>query len=300
MGKLIFQAALILLVFTACSAQIKNLTTETVHIQGNCGMCKATIEKAGNVKNISTVDWDRDTKMATLTYDAQKTNQNEILKRIALAGYDSDQFLAPDDVYSDLPACCQYERVNKAPEMNVEESKEDVSVKSEMPTMEMNNKISNEPIKETKVNQEEANLLIDVFTTYFEVKDALVQTDGELAASKSSGLLTAINAVKMEKLPMDVHMVWMKLLNDLMHDAESIANSKDVDTQRSHFINLSKNMYELIKVAKYEEPVYYQFCPMANDGKGANWLSRENVVKNPYYGSQMLSCGKVIETIEKQ
>ena len=30
-------------------AQIKNAKTETVKIYGNCGMCKATIEKAGNV-----------------------------------------------------------------------------------------------------------------------------------------------------------------------------------------------------------------------------------------------------------
>jgi hypothetical protein len=36
---------------------------------------------------------------------------------------------------------------------------------------------------------------------------------------------------------------------------------------------------------------------MANKGKGANWLSLENKVKNPYYGSRMLSCGKVVETL---
>ena len=48
-----------------------------------------TIEKAGNLKNVATLDWNKDTKMATLTYDAKKTNQDEILKRIALAGYDS-------------------------------------------------------------------------------------------------------------------------------------------------------------------------------------------------------------------
>ena len=48
-------------------------------------------------------------------------------------------------------------------------------------------------------------------------------------------------------------------------------------------MSLSKNMYELIKVVKPAETVYYQFCPMANDGKGANWLSKESGVKNPYY-----------------
>jgi hypothetical protein len=57
-------------------------------------------------------------------------------------------------------------------------------------------------------------------------------------------------------------------------------------------------MYALMKVSKQETPTYYQFCPMANDGKGANWLSKENAVKNPYYGNQMLTCGKVVETIK--
>lgn len=293
MRKFLFQIALMAFVYTACSAQIKNRTTETIPLQGNCGMCEATIEKAGNVKNIALVDWDKDTKMVTLTYDAQKTNQAEILKRIALAGYDSDQFLAPDEVYASLPACCQYERINKTPAGHVGGSKEDMAVKAEMPRKDKN---SNEPID----NQKEVNPLAAVFTTYFEVKDALVQTDAELAAANSGRLLTAIKSVKMEQLPMDVHMVWMKLLNALTQDTEAIANSKDVENQRSHFINLSKNMYELIKVATYEEPVYYQFCPMANDGKGANWLSKEKTVKNPYYGAQMLSCGKVVETIEKR
>lgn len=37
---------------------------------------------------------------------------------------------------------------------------------------------------------------------------------------------------------------------------------------------------------------------MANDGKSANWLSKENPIKNPYYDSQMLTCGKTVETIK--
>ena len=49
------------------------------------------------------MDWNKDTKIATITYDEKKTNQDEILKRIALSGYDSDKFLAPDDVYAKLP-----------------------------------------------------------------------------------------------------------------------------------------------------------------------------------------------------
>ena len=97
---------------------------------------------------------------------------------------------------------------------------------------------------------------------------------------------------------MDVHMVWMKVIQSLKEDAEHIADTKDIKHQRDHFISLSNDIYALMSIAKYEVPVYYQYCPMANDGKGANWLSKENEIKNPYYGSKMLTCGKTVSTIK--
>lgn len=105
----------LLLSLTACNTQnIKNAKTDNAKIYGNCGMCKSTIEKAGNIKKVADVDWNKDTKMATITYDSTKTNKDEVLKRIALAGYDSDDFLAPNDTYDNLHGCCQYERNAKA------------------------------------------------------------------------------------------------------------------------------------------------------------------------------------------
>ena len=109
----ILVAITILLSFTSCDAQIKNAKVETIKIYGNCDMCKKVIEKAGNFKKVAKVDWNADTKMATVTYDTKKTNQDAILKRIALSGYDSDKFLAPDNAYNNLPGCCHYDRVAK-------------------------------------------------------------------------------------------------------------------------------------------------------------------------------------------
>jgi cell wall assembly regulator SMI1 len=147
------------------------------------------------------------------------------------------------------------------------------------------------------IETQEKKLLTVVFNTYFSVKDALVKTDGNTTSTKATELLSAINEVKMETLKMDVHMVWMKVLENLKADATSISASKDTKEQRASFISLSESMYKLIKIAEQETPTYYQHCPMANDGKGANWLSKEKEVKNPYYGSMMLSCGKTVETI---
>jgi len=278
-------AIAVLLSFTACNAQIKNSKTENVHIYGNCDMCKNTIEKAGNLKKVAKVDWNKDTKMATITYDAKKTNQDEILKRIALSGYDSEKFLAPNDVYAKLPECCQYER--KAKVMARVEAQKTDSTKNEM-----------HDHSAMTENKAEVPRLKAVFDSYFAVKDALVKTDGNTASTKAKDLLTAINGVKMEQLSAEEHNIWMKIMKDLVFDAGHIAETKDASHQRDHFTTLSKNMYALIKVSKQETPIYFQHCPMYNDGKGADWLSKENAIKNPYYGSQMLSCGKTVETIK--
>ena len=280
--------ATFILLSIAVNAQIKNAKTETVKIYGNCGMCETKIENAGNIKKVAKVDWDQDTKMATLTYDTTKTNADEILKRIALAGYDSDKFLAPDDVYDNLHGCCQYDRVAKVP------VKEEIKVEE---TTEIHNNHVNHN-ETSKMVLQEVNQLKVVFDNYFVVKDAMISSDGNTTSIASKELLTAINNVKMDKLDMDVHMVWMKVVNQIKKDTELISKSKDINKQRNHFTTLSKDIYSLLKVAKYEVPVYFQHCPMYNDGKGANWLSKENAVKNPYYGSMMLTCGKTVETIK--
>lgn len=291
-------AMTLLLSVVVANAQIKNAKTETVKIFGNCGMCEATIEKAGNLKKVAKVDWNATTGMATITYDSKQTNQDEILKRIALAGYDSEKFLAPDDVYNNLHGCCQYDREAKvAVKTETKSDPSDSEKTKQMATMENHSNHDNNS-ETPKAGQVHQNQLKPVFDNYFLLKDALVKTDGKTASIQSKELLSAINAVKMETLKMEEHMVWMKVMNQLKEDAKHISETQDVKHQRDYFMTLSKNMYELLKVSKVETPTYYQFCPMANGGKGANWLSKENTIKNPYYGSQMLSCGKTIETIK--
>lgn len=276
----------VMLSFMVCNAQIKNAITESVKIYGNCGMCKTTIEKAGNIKKVAQVEWNKDSKMAILTYDPSKTNANEILKRIALAGYDSDQFLAPDEVYAKLPNCCQYDRIKKS-EMAASKTSEDHAMHHH-----------DEKTESTGDDKPEVTELSAVFERYFALKDALVSSDGHLATAKAKELLHALKEIQMNKLTPEEHGVWMKVMQDLIKDAERIEATKELGLQRDRFMKLSEKLYQLLKVSKQEAPVYYQHCPMADNGKGAHWLSKENAVKNPYYGSKMLTCGKTVETIE--
>lgn len=280
--------AILFLAPTACTAQIKDAATATIKVDGNCGLCKAAIEKAVNKTRISKADWNEQNKMATITYNSKKTSLNAILKSIAIAGFDNQDFLAPDEAYNNLPGCCKYERKNKVVTT--------MHAKGTAPSIQNNSTQQHDSMANTT---QETNQLKAVFDGYFLLKDALVKTDGNLASAKANDLQTAVNAVDMSKLPMDVHVVWMKILSGLKEDTQNINGTKEISKQRDYFMSLSKNMYQLIKTAKPAETVYYQFCPMANDGKGANWLSKESGIKNPYYGAQMLTCGSTVETIKQ-
>ena len=70
-------------------------------------------------------------------------------------------------------------------------------------------------------------------------------------------------------------MTYMKVESDLKLHSEHISESKDIAHQRDHFSSLSTSMYQLIEAAKPSTTIYYDHCPMYNDGKGVNWLSLE-------------------------
>jgi hypothetical protein len=146
----------------------------------------------------------------------------------------------------------------------------------------------------TTIEDGDSSQLQAVYDAYFIVKDALIKSDAKLTSAKATDLLTAITAVKMDKLKSNEHTVWMKVVKKLTADAKSISTSSDIKKQRETFKSLTKSTYDLVKVSKSTEVVYKQYCPMAD----ADWLSKEKAVKNPYYGSSMLTCGNVVETIK--
>ncbi|MFH6942861.1 heavy-metal-associated domain-containing protein [Flavobacterium sp. FlaQc-50] len=102
-------AIILLLSVATVNAQSKNKVTETVKINGNCAMCKKTIETTANTKS-AVLNWNKDTKTAVVTYDPKKTNLEEILKRVSDAGYDNEKFTATTTAYDNLHGCCQYDR----------------------------------------------------------------------------------------------------------------------------------------------------------------------------------------------
>ena len=86
---------------------------EKFEVAGNCGMCKARIEKAAkSVEGVSTADWDKETKILEVKYDSSKLNIHKVHMAIAKAGHDTKMHKASKETYDDLPGCCKYDRVN--------------------------------------------------------------------------------------------------------------------------------------------------------------------------------------------
>lgn len=89
--------------------------TEKFKVSGNCGMCETRIEKAAKaVDGVASADWDKETKMIEVEFDASKTNINKVHKAIAKAGHDTKLHKAKDATYNSLPGCCKYDRLKDA------------------------------------------------------------------------------------------------------------------------------------------------------------------------------------------
>ncbi|WP_312334838.1 DUF3347 domain-containing protein [Sphingobacterium sp.] len=143
--------------------------------------------------------------------------------------------------------------------------------------------------------QTKANFSIaPIVTDYLALKNALVSDDDKAAASAGKELLATLNKVDMKAIPADKHKEYMDIADDAKENAEHIGdNAGKIDHQREHLASLSEDVNDLIKLFGTSQTLYQDHCPMFNDGKGAIWLSENKEIKNPYYGSKMISCGKM-------
>lgn len=129
-----------------------------------------------------------------------------------------------------------------------------------------------------------------VLDSYLKLKDALVKSDAVNAAAFSNELVTAISSVQVGNLQPEEKKVFSNVKDNLLTNAISISKTTDLEKQRTVFAELSVTLWKLVKITdNIRNSLYYQYCPM----KKMYWLSAEAAIKNPYYGSAMLTCGSV-------
>jgi membrane fusion protein, copper/silver efflux system len=141
--------------------------------------------------------------------------------------------------------------------------------------------------------------ITDIFTAYNGLKNALVASDSVTSITAAKATLTALDKGDMGLLKKPAsHKVWMKEKPLLTTQLNKLIKSETLAQQRQIFLDISSSMIHLVEAFGVNQKVMVQFCPMADDFKGGFWLSTDVNIKNPYFGSKMLTCGSTKRIIK--
>ncbi len=129
--------------------------------------------------------------------------------------------------------------------------------------------------------------------SYLKMKDALVASDASQVSAFAKATSEKLKAISTD----DLGTMEKQHLTKSIEMLGAIANNDNLENQRAHFIILNENIVPIVMSIENSTNYYIQKCPMANNNKGAVWLSMEEEIRNPYYGDAMLTCGSVIDSL---
>lgn len=148
--------------------------------------------------------------------------------------------------------------------------------------------------KEMAMNSNQDGNAEMILKDYFNLKDALVSDDEAKAKEFGAVLKKSLEILAISKYTEEQQTELKEIIEDAVEHAEHISESP-IAHQREHFKILSKDVTDMVVITGTANTLYEQFCPMYD--KGSTWLSKSEEVRNPYYGSKMLKCGKVQKEI---
>lgn len=153
--------------------------------------------------------------------------------------------------------------------------------------------------KAAAISREARRALEPLYSGYLDFKNALA-ADDLAAAQEAAGKMRAdLAKINMSVFTGESHSAWMKYSGALAGALRHVPHYKTIEEARKAFQEASGAMIGLTRAFKpYDKPLYLQYCPMADGNKGADWLSLEKEIKNPYFGAAMLKCGETKDTIK--
>ncbi len=137
------------------------------------------------------------------------------------------------------------------------------------------------PHREIEISETESSIsnLEQLLSKYLELKNTLVNDDFNQAQDSFKSFFAILKKQNLN----------LKIQQDF----------RNIEALRNEFQLISEIMIKIVKKAKnLPETIYIQNCPMADHNSGADWLSNSDEIRNPYFGSTMLKCGSVIDSIQ--
>src|SRR5690554_1067632 len=154
-------------------------------------------------------------------------------------------------------------------------------------------------MEEMSIGQKEKDALSPLFEAYFKLKNNLVNDDFKAGISSAKEMTTILNKVDMKIFKGEAHDFWMKRSDLLSKELKKAISTKEIGELRKPFEEISNQLIMILKsFGAMDKAIYIEHCPMVNNNNGADWLSLESEIKNPYYGEAMLKCGEVKQVIK--
>ena len=148
------------------------------------------------------------------------------------------------------------------------------------------------------VSPEFQSMLTHAVDAYLDGKDALVDSDLTAAQSGFHNFRQKLHEIGEHGLTGEGHEAWMESWAKLTDVAETILQTDEIEEARIAFRHLSDELIMVVHLFGIDGVVYHQYCPMAFDWDGGNWISSEEQIQNPYLPETMLLCGEVIRRVE--
>jgi len=123
--------------------------------------------------------------------------------------------------------------------------------------------------------------MAEILSHYFAIRDLLAHDKTDDVATEAKEM-----SRRLDKL--------IKSLQAIRTASDSL-KAENLKVARQEFGPLSEAMLDYIKKFGFSGEAYSFRCDMAKE----SWLQEHDQIGNPYYGSQMYKCGKIIGIIEK-
>ncbi|WP_289645029.1 efflux RND transporter periplasmic adaptor subunit [Maribacter aestuarii] len=279
---------------------VLNTQTRTVTVRANLnnnkGIFKPGMFVTGKIKSKSTdskeqlvipasaVMWTGERSVVYIKTDANEPifkmqeitlgNRNGDMYTVVAGLQDGDEIVTNGTFTVDAAAQLQ----GKASMMNQERD----AMKNEMSEMKM------------EFPKNFQSVLKEALLPYLQMKDAFVDSNSDEVSKYAK--LTSQQMNKLQKE--DLGQMEKSHVEKSIEMLDAISGNKNLENQRAHFVLLNENMIAIaMNVNDFSQKLFVQKCPMANNNKGALWLSLDENIRNPYYGETMMTCGAVIDTI---
>ena len=156
------------------------------------------------------------------------------------------------------------------------------------------------------------NSIDNVMASYIEIKNAFIDADTTRVKQHTTNFISLLDKIPLAELQKDTAGIYETAqanINDIKANAESLQRQSDITEMRKDFSMVTEMMYpSFFRTINYEgNDLYLLHCPMAFEDNGANWISNNTEILNPYLGKShpkykatMLHCGEVKDSIKAQ